>query len=511
MAAIRLFGLAFCAGIINALSLAWPWSVGLDYGQPTWALQCAAMLGLEWTLLATRSARQAAQLGFVFQMASMVVSLSWLVISMNQYGGLPAPMAWAALCVLSAFLSLYTAVAAGTWKWLAPAHAPSSALLFGALWLASELARGQWLTGFGWANIAYAHIEGPFSPLVPWLGAYGISALLAGISTLLAFQLRKPTSKGLLSAMMGGGLWVGVATIGGFTEPTGRLSLALLQGNIRQDEKFVANTGVVEALDWYGKELRIAQADLILAPETAIPVLPQQLPKSYWEGWSAGGSVGPSTRLVGMPLGDARDGYTNSVIGFRTPEDVQTWYRYDKHHLVPFGEFIPPLFKWFVRMMNIPLGDFERGALAQASIEVRGERVAPAICFEDLFSEELAARFRSPQQAPTVLANFSNLAWFGDSTAMYQHLSISRMRSLEFGRPSMRVSNTGVTAIVDHDGTVVAALPPMTRGVLRGEVHPRSGMTPYAWWSSRWGQLPLWGIAIAVLAIFYFVSRRKSN
>ena len=182
-------------------------------------------------------------------------------------------------------------------------------------------------------------------------------------------------------------------------------------------------------------------------------------------------------------------GYTNSVVGL-APGLQQVW-RYDKHHLVPFGEFIPPMFMWFTRMMNIPLGDFNRGAVGQAPFDWKGQRLAANICYEDLFGEELGVRFEDPARAPTVLVNVSNIGWFGDTVATDQHLQISRMRALEFERPMVRATNTGATAIIDHTGRVAQSLPRTTRGVLVGTVEGRTGTTPFAWWVARFGLLSL--------------------
>ena len=281
------------------------------------------------------------------------------------------------------------------------------------------------------------------------------------------------------------------------------LRVALLQGNIPQDEKFQPGSGVRVALQWYGAALQDATADLVVAPETAIPLLPQPLMPGYLEGIKARYAQGGQAALLGIPLGDEAVGYTNSVLGLSpataaTPE--ATPYRYDKHHLVPFGEFIPPLFKWFTAMMNIPLGDFNRGAVGQASFAWAGQRIAPNICYEDLFGEEIGARFAVPAQAPTVFVNVSNIGWFGDTVAIDQHLQISRMRALEFERPMVRATNTGATAIIDHRGVVKNQLERHTRGVLQGQVQGRGldaqsgwAITPYAWWVSRWGLWPLWG------------------
>ena len=207
--------------------------------------------------------------------------------------------------------------------------------------------------------------------------------------------------------------------------------------------------------------------------------------------------------LIGVPLGDFERGYTNSVVGLHGDAS----YRYDKHHLVPFGEFIPTGFRWFTERMRIPLGDFTRGPLRAPSFEALGQRFGPNVCYEDLFGEELAARFGDPAQAPTVLVNLSNIAWFGDTVALPQHLNITRMRTLELERPMLRATNTGVTAIVDHEARVVARLPAFRAGVLEGEVEGRQGLTPYARWAGAYGLWPLAGVAWAVIALVWLVAR----
>jgi apolipoprotein N-acyltransferase len=321
-----------------------------------------------------------------------------------------------------------------------------------AAWLAQATQPGRWKSWTYW-------------------GGFGLAAvLLAGCNMAVALRLS--------------------ATV----QPA--LSVALLQGNIPQDEKFQGRTGVPMALDWYGTQLRERRASLVVAPETAIPLLPQQLPAGYLDALAAPFRDGHRAALIGIPLGSLRDGYTNSAIGLKPGADV---YRYDKHHLVPFGEFIPPLFRWFTDLMNIPLGDFNRGPLGQPPFEWQGQRLAPNICYEDLFGEELGATFADPAKAPTILVNLSNIGWFGDSVAIDQHLQISRMRSLEFQRPMIRATNTGATVIIDHEGRVTGALPRLTRGVLTGEVTGQTAITPYAWWVSRLRLWPLWLLALAAV------------
>ena len=285
--------------------------------------------------------------------------------------------------------------------------------------------------------------------------------------------------------------WVGPD----LTEPGRTLSVTLLQGNVPQDEKFDA-ARLPAVLDWHVQQLEAAQTDLVVAPETAIPLLPEQLPVGLWERLQQRFHRGSTHALFGMPLGSYEAGYTNSVVGLGPQSVAGTAYRYDKHHLVPFGEFIPWGFRWFVDLMRIPLGDFNRGALLAPSYRLGGERLAPNICYEDLFGEELAARWIDPEQAPTVLVNVSNIGWFGETVAVSQHLQISRLRALELQRPMLRATNTGATVIIDHRGRVTHEVPAHQRAVLVGSVQGRRGGTPYAFWAGRWGLWPLWGLAL---------------
>jgi apolipoprotein N-acyltransferase len=501
-----MFFLALLAGLLQAVSIAAPWS-----GQPLWWLQLLSLAVLASLAQQAPSWRRAALLGWTFATAWLAGTFWWLFISMHVYGGLPAPLAVFAVLALAAFLALYYAAACGVFALVRGTPRLLGALAFAALWLLAELLRVTWFTGFPWGAGGYAHVDGPLSFLAPQVGVHGIGFVAA----LLAFALSLLARPGTLRSWR---YWAGIAGLAGLlaacnmvelpregasmNEP--RLSVALLQGNIPQDEKFQGGTGVPVALDWYGRQLNDSTASLVVAPETAIPVLPQQLPHGYDEALVARFTQGQQAALVGIPLGSMKEGYTNSVVGLK-PGAGQ--YRYDKHHLVPFGEFIPPLFRWFTDMMNIPLGDFNRGPLGQPPFEWRGQRLAPNICYEDLFGEELGAQFADPARAPTILVNVSNIAWFGNTVAIDQHLQISRMRALEFERPMIRATNTGATAIIDHRGRVTHSLARHTRGVLAGEVEGRTAITSYASWVSRLALWPLWVAALAIVAFAWWRRR----
>jgi apolipoprotein N-acyltransferase len=385
-------------------------------------------------------------------------------------------------------------------------------VLFSALWLLAELARGVWLTGFGWGATAYAHPDGPLAQYAPWLGAYGVGALAAWLAMVLAQLLAGPPWPLRCGLLVSAILMLSLPTfvrqlVPDLTQSSGRLMVTLLQGNIPQDEKFETGSGVPLALQWYGEQLQKANTALVVAPETALPLLPHQLPRGYWTALQDHFAEGRQAALIGIPLGNFEEGYTNSVVGLR-PGAERPW-RYDKHHLVPFGEFIPPWFKWFTELMNIPLGDFTRGGLGQSTFQWQGQRLAANICYEDLFGEELAQQFHDADQAPTILVNVSNLAWFGGSLAMDQHLQIARWRALEFARPFLLSTNTGVTAIVDHQARVLQTLPRDTRGVLVGEVEGQTGLTPYAWWVSRLGLWPCWLAGLAIVLVSWRRLLRK--
>jgi apolipoprotein N-acyltransferase len=340
--------MAVVAGVAQALSLAWPWN-----GAPQWWLQIVSLAVLAWLVRAPTPWRRAVWLGWAFATAWLAATFWWLFISMHTYGGLAAPLASAAVLGLAAFLGTYYAVALGLFARLAPTHRALAAIVFAALWLLAELARGTLWTGFPWGAGGYAHVQGPLSALARTVGVYGVGFVAAVLAMLLAQartrDLRSLRAWALVAGgalvLVGAGLQRQCAIESCHTparQPSAPISLALLQGNIPQNEKFEAGSGVPMALQWYADVLVTAKASLVVAPETAIPLLPQQLMPGYLEGLTARFGQGTQAALLGIPLGDERRGYTNSVLGMKPGQPAP--YQYDKRHLVPFGEFIPPFF-----------------------------------------------------------------------------------------------------------------------------------------------------------------------
>jgi apolipoprotein N-acyltransferase len=479
-----------------AAALGAVFSLSFVHTTQVWWLQFACIGLLAWGVSRV-SVRRAALLGSAFGTAWMAASIWWLFISMHRYGGLPAPLAVLAVAALAAGLSLFTAAAMAMSARLRRGNAFTDALLFGGCWLGAELARGLVLTGFPWVATGYGQVDAPLASAAPWLGVYGIGFVVATLAACLAFNI------GIRRRLIAGAAVAAVVFASplllqrDFTTSAGRLGVTLVQTNVPQNEKFVPQF-LPETLEWLQKTMAAAPGPLVLAPETAIPLLPEQLGDEGWQRFAAPFRDSQRAALVGLPLGDYDAGYTNSVAGI-SRDAPQPFYRYDKRHLVPFGEFIPDGFRWFTDLMNIPLGNFARGPRVPLSFVFAGQRIGPNICYEDLFGEELARRFGDAATAPTILANVSNMGWFGDTIALTQHLNISRMRSLELQRPMIRATNTGATAAIDHRGVVTAQMKWSERGVLQAEVEGRNGLTPFAKWAEAFGLWPL--VALAALLV----------
>jgi apolipoprotein N-acyltransferase len=467
-----------------------------------WWLQLLCIAALAQRVLAV-SVRRAAALGLAFGTGWLAAGVWWLFISMHRYGHLPAWMAALAVLLLSMALSLYLALAmAAVARWRAGAVWHDTAV-FAAAWLLAELARTWLLTGFPWLASGYAHVDSPLAVLAPWVGVLGIGAAAAALAALWAQARSHRVAAAASVAALALAGWAGAPS---FSRPGTTLTVSLLQTNVPQDEKFIVEQ-LPNTLRSLAADLAAARGQLVIAPETAVPLLPSQLDElapGYMAALAERFAGGERAALIGVPLGDYDSGYSNSVLGLTGAGKAP--YRYDKQHLVPFGEFIPTGFRWFTTLLNIPLGDFMRGARNPPSFAFAGERIAPNICYEDLYGDELALRFANEASAPTMFANLSNIGWFGDTIAIDQHLNISRMRALEFQRPMLRATNTGATAVIDHRGHVLAMQAPFTRGVLEAQVQGRGGVTPYAWWAARTGLWPY--LALGLLGCAACARRR---
>lgn len=524
---MKRFLLLFLAGALHALAFApgpLP-SGGLALLQ---TLALALLAGAVWRAPSVRAAVQA---GLGFGLGTFALGLYWIFISLHVYGHMAVWLAGAAVLLFAGVLAIFPALAAGLTRRLVGEKASfwRFLLVWAGAWAGSEWLRGSAFTGFPWLNIGYGHVDGALSGWAPVLGVYGVAFMAALLAAALAVAVRRsPRQRGAALAIAGvvvlAGLGLQQARWG--VQPYGELlSVRLVQGNVGQSNKFDP-TLIMAALDMH---LQLAarapaddgfQPDLVLLPETAIPLFQDQLPESLWQPWVDVARSWNATLATGLALHtpgpDGESIYTNSVIGLTSETTTQELItgraplRYDKAHLVPFGEFVPWGFRWFVETMVMPMGDFNRGAQRQQPFGIAGQRIAFNICYEDVFGEELLPALRSgPNGEPgaTILANVSNLGWFGNSWALPQHLQIARMRSIETARPSIRATNTGATAVIDSRGVVQAILPAHSVGVLDSTVQGTTGFTPYV----RWGNAAVLVLIVLAIAGGGFLPRRQAR
>ena len=428
----------------------------------------------------------------LFGLGWFLAGVSWVYISLHDMGQLPAPVALPATFAFAVVLALVPALALtlalrprcdARVRWL---------LLAPAAWALAEWMRGWLFTGFPWQSLGYSQV--PWSPLAgyaPVLGVYGVSWLAALSAGLMV--LRGRGAWALLALIWLAGL--GLARVA-WTQPVGApVSVTLVQGNISQEQKFSPDK-LAETLAMYRRYVVDSETRLVILPETALPVFMHTLPDWFIEELAAPMRARGADLITGVAEEESESRYYNSMVSLGSSPGQH----FRKVHLVPFGEFVPYGFHWFVDLMHIPLGDFTRGPPAQAPMRVAGQLVAVNICYEDVFGEELIHAL----PAATLMANASNDAWFGDSLAPWQHLQIGQMRALETGRVWLRANNTGITAVVSHDGRVQARLEPFVEDRLVATVQGRAGLTPFA----RWGNAAFLALALASLAFALGFARK---
>jgi apolipoprotein N-acyltransferase len=434
-------------------------------------------------------ARRAAALGFAFGLGYFVAGVSWIYVSLHDFGGMSMPLASFATLFFCAYLSLYPAAAAAITRAVPAGAGLRLALVFPATWALAEWARGWVFTGFPWLAIGYS--QAPASPLAgyaPVVGAYGLSLITAAGAGLLTWwapwaalrtegwRLLRHPAPALLALGIAAG--VGLKQVA-WTAPVGEpLTVTLAQGNIEQDIKWRPES-VRESLDAYLKLTLASRSRLIVLPETAMPVFQVDIPEGYLRLLAEQARRNGGDILYGVPElapGDPPR-YYNAVMS----QGVSPTQTYRKVHLVPFGDYFPRwgFISWIMNALDIPMSDFSHGETGQRPLAVAGQRVAVNICYEDVFGEEI---IRQLPEA-TLLANFTNDAWWGESIASEQHTQMSQMRSLETGRYMLRATNTGLTAIIDERGRIRASVPEFLQTALHGTAQGFSGSTPYA----RWG------------------------
>ena len=441
-----------------------------------------------------------------FALGYFVCGLWWIYISLHDVGGMNPILSAAAVFLLSSYTTLFFVLACLPIFYYR--KSPILGLILGASWVLAEYVRNVLFTGFPWLGLAETQVHGPFASIAPYLGGLGCTFFVV-LSSWQLLQLRKNV-RGLLVFALSLTVLSQLPGLWAFTKPTGEpLSIELIQGNFAQHLVF-SREGMFRQIQFYENAMIHSQAQLVVSPETSLPWPEMSLPLGSLDRLQDLANQNHSTLLFGV-IGyhenppDGRE-FSNRALGL---SDHNPPYRYDKSHLVPFGEFIPPGFRWFVNAFSVPLSDFARGPNNQPLFRIARQNEEPlyaaiTICYEDVFGGELATRLRNSDQEANLLINMTNLAWFGASQAPTQQLRLSQLRSLETGLPALRATNTGVTAVLGPDGRVLAELPQFTQATLSAKLQAYSGKTPYV----RWGNAPILSLACLLLVLGFIRQKR---
>jgi apolipoprotein N-acyltransferase len=463
-------------------------------------LACLALVPLFYRWLQDTPG-QALRHGLLFGLGFFGAGISWVFVSVHEYGHVPVAAAVPVTAALVLFLSLYPALLGYLLKRILPqATGQALVLAFPAGWALSEWLRGWLFSGFPWLSLGNSQIDSPLAGYAPVLGVFGVGWLVALSAALLLAVLQRRGR--VLSLVVLAGIWAGGLLLGqvGWTSPRGEpLKVALVQGNIAQQDKWQADK-LLDSLALYAdRSFALTGIDVIVWPETAIAAFYDQVSENFIPYIEEKLQESGATLLTGIPVLDrGKWEYFNAVISLGGERAF-----YYKRHLVPYGEYLPMrwLFGSTLDALAVPNADFSSGNGGQPLLQAAGYPVATSICFEVVFGEEMIQEL--PEAA--LLVNVSNDAWFGRSLAPFQHLEMARMRARETGRPMLRATNTGISALIDHQGRVTAQSPQFEAAVVTGEVVPRQGATPYV----RWGNVPIVLLCAGLLLVAGFLRSRS--
>jgi len=472
------------AGILLSFSFA-PYHYGL-LALPTllWVFYC-------WL---DCSAIRAAWRGYLFGLGVFGAGINWVYISIHDYGGAPVIGACLLTLLVICFWSLFPALTGFLAVRMAGRRYRSYLLwIIPLVWILVEYYRGYWfLNGFPWLQIAYTQLGLPLQGFIPLVGVYGEGFLLAiSVSLLLSGLLGKLLARYVFIGFII--LWGGGAALNTiqWTAPIGEpLRVALIQGNVAQDQKWQPENRVKTLLDYRQMTQQHWGADLIIWPETAIPAYWSQVKDLYLQPLAIEARQHQTELIVSLPSRNQANQHFNTVLALGDYTG-----QYHKNHLLPFGEYLPwqPVSGFILDLLGIQLGSFTSGGDQQALLQVAGYSFATSICYEDAFGSEAI----KAMPAANFLVNVTNDAWFGDSIEPAQHLQIAQMRSLETGRYLLRATNTGITAIVKPDGSILKQAPTFRQTVLTGHILPMGGLTPYARLGDHW--------VIALLVVLFLL------
>jgi len=469
-----------------------------------WAVSLLALAGLFALWQRAGTPHAAAWIGYAYGIGLFGAGTSWTYVALSTFGGMIPILAAIGTAGFCVYLALFPALAGWTVARLAPPASPARLAIAAGAWTVAEWLHSTGYPGFPWLATGYAQVGGPLAGFAPIGGAFLAGLAVAAAAALLVYATTSLERRRYLAAVIGAAAIASIA-VGGialsaieWTQASGEpIAVSLVQGNIDQDEKFDPAYRE-KSLAIYAELAESAKGRLIVLPESALPMFADEVPDALISQLRAVAVRNGGDLLTGLfffeprESEDEEDRYYNSVVSIGTAP-IQI---YRKHHLVPFGESIPakPVVGWLIRrVLAIPLADQTPGPAYPQPMEVAGQRLAVNICYEDAFGGELIRQLPSA----TLLVNFTNDAWYGRSLAAEQHAQMSAMRAIEAGRPMLRATNTGITAIIDHHGVEHARLPWFTRGVLEGSIAGRTGATPYV----RFGDAIALGASLVMIAI----------
>jgi len=490
---LRAAGLALAAGAV------------FPAGFAPFGLWPVALLSLVvvFALWRARSPRACAALGFAFGAGAFGTGVSWVYVSMHTFGGMQPWLAATAVALFTAYLALFPAFAGYLQARLAPASTWwRTALAAPAAWVLVEWLRGTLFTGFPWLGVGYAFIDTPLAALAPVLGSHGVGLAAAITAGLLALAARRrPPLVALAAPAL---IWlaaVALARLSWGTPAGAPIDVALVQANVPLATKWSA-ADRARILDRYLDMSRSAgEAALVVWPEAAVPGFLDELDADFWAALTRLSRGGRTQFLFGALEREVSGGerYFNSLAHF----DGRSVDTYRKHHLVPFGEYVPLV--WLARPLlhglSIPMSDLSAGPDGPQPLRAGGIAIGASICYEDAFARDI----RRTAPGAGVLVNVSEDAWFGDSLGPHQRLQMARMRSRELALPMLRAGNTGPSVVIDARGRVIASARQFSAGVLRASVQPMAAATPFA----RYGEWPFGLLAATLVAAAWLARRRR--
>ncbi|WED25986.1 apolipoprotein N-acyltransferase [Vibrio sp. DW001] len=449
--------------------------------------------------------------GFMFGIGQFSVGISWVHISIDTFGGMPKVASLFLMILLVSYLSIYPALFAGlTNRFFPESNKTRYLLAIPSLWLLTDLARGWVMTGFPWLLLGYSQLESPLSGLAPIGGVQFITLAIMLSSSGVVWVLVKRKPIGLVLPLMIFLSAYGLKLVDWVVpDESTRTSFALIQGNVSQEKKWLPSERWPTLMKFLDLSRVNWDADIVIWPEAAIPALEKELP-SFLLNVDKAARMNDTALITGVVTQNSSGNYHNSVITLGDTPSGEYHYdtqpRYNKHHLLPFGEFVPfaDILRPIAPLFNLPMSSFNRGDLVQNNIVGKGRYFATALCYEIIFGEQVR---KNINQNTNFILTLSNDAWFGDSIGPLQHMEIAQMRALETGKPVIRATNNGITAITDYKGKIIAQIPQFETAVLRAEVTSSKGSTPFLTLGS-WPMIMFLIMSLAI-SLFKFTLTRK--